>query len=351
MIRSSNSNPDRLIYRQPIGWGVFIGLPFYLFFTALGGLMWFAEPFPVKEGVGLLVFLFFFSIWMLFVVSTAVHWFGRVGVDIDRSAGTVTTSWGLFFPLFPSDHRLERFRAVLLDFQVRTCGKSKIHEYIVVLSDGKDQVKVGRGSDYAPMRTVAEEIARFIELPLLDVSDGSGRVIDLRPVVRRTEAAAYRSAPSLPMQPAAGTLQFEKHGDQATVQLPTTGIGCFVFFLLFVFMVVVGLGFLGVECKWNWKVMAIYGGISALILSILGLAAVPTRQSVIADPEKLTIKNHGLVFATATKIPWDEVKEVHREFKSVTVLSNSKRISVGSARVTEEDASWLRDMMYRYWRG
>jgi len=351
MKRISSIDPERLSYRQPIGWGVFFGLPFYLFFTAVGAVMWFAEPIPIHEGIGLLIFLFFFGIWLLFVVSTAIHWFGRIGVDIDRSTGTVTTSWGLLFPIFPSKHRLDRHQTVLLDFQVRQCGKSKISEYVVLLSDGADRITLGRGEDYPRMRTVAEEIARFVRLPLLDISDGNPRVVDLSPVVRRSASMQYRSAPVLSPVPSSAVARAEQLGDQLMFRMPGSGWGCFGMVLLLAAGVCTGLYFLGNECHWNWKVMAMWGAIAAVLLFILFGFSLPSRKTVIADPKNLTIESHGLVFTSKEVAPWEEVKELRRDFKSISILTPKKRLSIGSAAIAECDAEWLHESLHRYWRG
>lgn len=350
MKRVCCSDPERLIFRQRIGWGIFFALPFYLFFTAVGGIMWFFNTGDMQHGIGPLIFLFFFGIWLVFVVATAVHWFGRVGVDIDRHERTVTTSWGLLFPILPAQHRLDAFRTVLLDFQVRQCGKSKIHEWIVLLSDGKNSEKIGRGEDYPQMRTVAEEIARFVRLPLIDVSQGEPRLVDLSGPPRR-ESLRDRAAPLWPPTPESTKVNVERVGDEVTFHLPTASIGCFSIWCFIALAYLGFMVFLGTESHWNWKPMAIYGVIFGLILLFFFALAKPTREVVSADPERVKITTHGLLFSSAKEIAWHEVKELTRSFKHVSLLTNTQKIGFGNTRILESDAEWMRDVLDRYWRG
>lgn len=344
--RIDRGDSEQLVFRQPLGWGVWIALPFYLAVTA-GGAFLFSMQDQRLEGGARVVFLGAIVVWLGLGISTAWLWFSRIGVAVDRRRGVVTRSTGLFVPIFPTEYPLPTIDAVAIDLQSRGSGRGKTYEHVVQVKHGMEMVTVARGSDYAPIRTVAEEIARFVNLPLADLGRGDGQLIDLnaQPAPRVRPTIDARTLPQLK------NIACEQLGPELRLRYPLDGLGWFTAWLVLLAGAVSFLVFMWNESKGNWAVIGMFGGILGLVMLILFAAMKPERKSISIDPERLQITTRGLLLSSTAEVRWDDIKELVRSYKLISLLDSKAAYMFGSSHTTEAEAIAVYDLLHSYWRG
>lgn len=145
------------------------GMPFLLAGLAViaGSLGFFGQRPPDISA------LFGVLFGLAFTTVGAMIAFWRGGVKIDRH-GTVTSWWGLIGPWKTTDRRLTDFQAVRIAKEVRNSNNSTYTIYPVrIASNRVDDVKIQESQKYEDSRQLAERLAKFTSLPLIDASSGS----------------------------------------------------------------------------------------------------------------------------------------------------------------------------------
>ena len=209
--------PHTLEMRGGGGVLTFVGLPFLL----VGLTVW-AFTFriiPVKDGPPLFFGLPFGAI---FALVGAGLMFGRRDCIIDTRSETISLWWGLLVPLRRDEKALGNFTRVTITKEIRRTDKSTYTVFPVRLDGADDQVALGEMQDYAKTRELAEQVAKFLELPLSDTSSGAEVVREsgaldepLRDRLRRTG-----ELPELPERPAAMKSRILKKDRAVMIELP-----------------------------------------------------------------------------------------------------------------------------------
>ena len=183
MKRAESPCPDLLIYREPCYGSWIISVPFY--FGILGVVLYnsrrildavsnFSIPdaHPLLFLLGLL-FVVAFLIKIIKGILAPFDWFSRRGCKVDRRMGTVTADWGLFvLPMVRRTVRLEEFDTLRIHgWQWTRNGMISRTEYYLDLCNGKDDsVRLGRADDKDVILEMADDIAEFANLSLLDAT-------------------------------------------------------------------------------------------------------------------------------------------------------------------------------------
>ncbi len=179
------------------------GLPFLLagLFVMLvpSGLIPFEER-PEGPLVSTLIVLF----GSVFAIVGAVLVFGRAGLVLDRGRGRITQWYGLLVPMKRVETMFDAVRQVEMDFSRGDSDSADTWPVRLTGESIRKPIVVAQPVDFAEARQTAEELARFLQKPLVDSSTGEKVIRDpehldesWRDRVRRTGEAGV----SLPPQP------------------------------------------------------------------------------------------------------------------------------------------------------
>lgn len=198
------------------------GLPFLLagLFIMLvpSGLIPFEER-PEGPLVSVLIVLF----GSVFTIVGAALVFGRAGIVLDRGRGRITQWYGLLVPMKRVETMLDAVRQVEMDF---SRGDSDSADTWPVKLSGEGipkPIAVAQPTDFAEARQMAEELARFLQKPLVDSSTGEKVTRDpehldesWRERARRTGEAAS----PLPPQPPGMRARVERTAEGYIFHIP-----------------------------------------------------------------------------------------------------------------------------------
>ncbi|NPV04599.1 MAG: hypothetical protein HPY67_07695 [Syntrophaceae bacterium] len=122
------------------------------------------------EGPLALVFIFLFG--FVFTAIGAALVFGRSGIILDRGRGRVTEWQGLIVPMRRVEHTLDAIRQVEMDFS-RGDSDSADSWPVRLAGEGIPKpITVAQPTVFAEAKRIAEELARFLQKPLVDSSTG-----------------------------------------------------------------------------------------------------------------------------------------------------------------------------------
>ncbi len=171
---------------------IVVGLPFLgvgLFVLGMGlGLI------PVTNGPPAFFAIPFGSIFALVGLALV---FGRRGCRMDKKRRTIQCWSSLIVPLKRKLHRFEDFSAVTVTREVRRSDKSSYTVYPVrLVGESNTKLDLREYQKYPESRALAEEVAKFLELPFADSSAGAEVVrapdeldLSLKDRVRRSGAS------------------------------------------------------------------------------------------------------------------------------------------------------------------
>ena len=141
----------------------------------------------------------------VFAIAGAAFVFGRSGIILDRGRGRIIRWWGLLVPMRRVEHMLDSVRQVEMEFS--RGDRDSADTWPVRLSgEGFPQpVTVAQPVEFPEARQIAEELARFLQKPLVDISTGeritrAAEHLDesWRDRMRRTKGAASPMPPQPP---------------------------------------------------------------------------------------------------------------------------------------------------------
>ena len=202
------------------GGGVLIvfGLPFFLvgffFLLVMTGVVP-MDSNPPPPMVGILFGGIFGSVGLGLML-------GRAGIIIDKRHGTVTKWWGILVRCSQKVRPLADFKDVALSKEIRRSKTSTYTVYPVRLErDGKDRINIGETRDYPKSRAVAEQVAAFVELPVVDSSTGTEvrRQADQLDVSLRDQLKTQGTL-ELPEPPAAMRSQIRQRNSTVMIEIP-----------------------------------------------------------------------------------------------------------------------------------
>ena len=351
MGRVQSSDPDVYEHRSGGGCIMIFGLPFLL-----AGLFVMAIPFlpdAMRKGSPP---PWFFAIPFggLFATVGAALVFGRGGVIIDRRTGLVTKWWGLLVPFSRTHRPLSEFDQVTISREVRRSKNSTYTVYPVRLagSEGKP-IKFEEPRTQATARKTAEELAKFVNVKLVDRSMGTAvvREADELDASLRERKAKKGEQVTVPDEPLGRRSQQEVVGDTLAFEVPPTGfrgqhfvmmalgliIPTVVYFWFFHAMV--GRG--GVPGPVQIIVGVLFIGLPFLLFFLGALSSAFTRVRVEVSPRELRVTSRGLLFPRAKAIPTDELEEL--EIIGAKALEGQSAVAMagGQAIVARSDATTL----------
>jgi len=141
----------------------------------------------------------------VFAAVGAVLVFGRGGIILDRGRGRIVRWWGLLVPMRRMEHRLDAIRQVEMDFSSGDKDSADTWPIRLAGEGVPKPITVAQPTAFSEARRVAEELARFLQKPLVDSSTGERVTRDpghldesWRDRVRRTQEAAAPMPPEPP---------------------------------------------------------------------------------------------------------------------------------------------------------
>ena len=141
----------------------------------------------------------------VFAAVGAVLVFGRGGIILDRGRGRIVRWWGLLVPMRRVEHRLDAIRQVEMDFSSGDKDSADTWPIRLAGEGVPKPITVAQPTAFSEARRVAEELARFLQKPLVDSSTGERVTRDpghldesWRDRVRRTQEAAAPMPPEPP---------------------------------------------------------------------------------------------------------------------------------------------------------
>lgn len=293
---------------------------------------------------------------LLFVLLGLALALGRRGAIVDKPAKTITTWWGLWFPIGRTAHVFDEVAYVSIGREVRGSSKSRVTVYPVrVQPDGVELVAPQR---YKDARRAAEQSARYLGVLLRDSSTGTEVTrepgsLDQPLRDRLLQQGARPTAPGAP--PA--RLAVGADGDKTICVLPPAGIG-----LINVFSVLAGLLMSGAVVAFivsNHPPAPLVAAAAVVAaLPILGtalplLSALLGRDKVVFSAEGVELRRWE-PYRSSQRIPVQELEElfVVNEMRltitpaggGASVVARSDRMTLYLGRsLTTDEAEWLRD--------
>jgi len=327
MLKISPIQPDVMESRTGGGLLMVFGLPFLA-----GGIMVWCIAFGILPTEGDQIPLFFgLPFGAVFAAVGAGLMFGRAGTVVDRRHGQVTRWWGLLGPWKKRQYRLDEFQRVSISREVRRSNKSTYTVYPVRLS-GAATVKLAEPRDYEKARQLAEELAKFVSLPLADTSSGTEVVRDAEHLDEALADRLRRTGESLELPPAPPDMRtrLRQKGDAVMMELPAIGlnpaiavmIGAGLVIPLFVLGVfVLPLLREDMPAPMRWFFLGFIGLFFVLIplVALVGqaLRRAKARHRVIVTPEELRYEVKGLFRVVSRCIPAAELEEITAEQTTV----------------------------------
>jgi hypothetical protein len=196
------------------------GLPFLL-----AGLFVMQMPLgiiPMKNSPGTLPSIFVVLFGAVFAAVGAALVFGRSGIILDRSRGRIVQWYGLLLPMKRTEYLLDSIRQVEMNF-LSGDSDSAATWPVKISGEGLARpISVLQPTSFTEARHLAEELARFLQKPLVDSSTGETIIRDhehldesYRDRVRRTSEEVN----FLPPEPPAMRSRVERTGDGLIIHI------------------------------------------------------------------------------------------------------------------------------------
>jgi len=359
------SDPTLLSYRDGGGCVILFGMPFFivgclvLFLTFSGTLKGKnGQPAPIIFGI-----LF----GGVFTLVGSILAFGRSGFDFDKRAGTIRDWSGLLFPMFTKIHAINAYNEVRIKREVRKNKNSTYYVYEVSLChNGDNPLKISAPTDMHDSRKLAEEIAKFVEMPLFD---GCGDEIirrehtslddSLRDQVEKSGKPVDLSAPPEDMR-----TTYEARGNAVHFHIPPppkscmhfAPVGCATVFAGIFASTMLADILKGASSSTEKLVFACVVSFFFIVLPIgatfLGaLSQRRKRWDVMADPQELRVTMRGLLGSRESTIPASKLEELRLETSksgesSIAAISDEVRINFGEG-LKQEEAQWIIQVIKR----
>ena len=206
-------------------------------------------------------------------------------------------------PFKTTKYDLDKYKHVAVTKEIRRSKNSTYTVYPVKMAGDAKEIEFGEPRNYEEARRQAEEVARFVQLDLVDSTSGqrvrrSPQELDesLRDRARRTGVAV-----EMPERPAFMKTETRIEGRRIILDLPRKGLKVQHIVMPFVGLVIlclIGLWFLLVVAV---PVLLVFGAI---------MAALRSRVRLVASGDGLQYQKRGLIFTKTIFIPTDELEEL-----------------------------------------
>ena len=324
----------------------------------------------------------FFSVYAYFFMEiTGDRWvallvgaiFSIVGLSIvgfieyvrcDRQSGTITRLWGIFFPFVRKVYPLHEYNEVHTTRETRTRntkhGSTTYQVYPVRLKGGDKTLDIVEPKDKHRSRVSAEDIARYLQFPLVREIDGEvtrreANELDMSLAERRRKNGDYTTMPAAPVDSAikmkneAGIILFELPADRSGLLM---GILSVIFGLPFyAFVAWFFFGFSEQESFGGFE----YAFLIIFLVPIVSIAIKQfakgfTRLSLELSPTGLVLKRKFLV-TRSMKMPRDELEELLKKGNKIVAISDKQTLVIPVVSRHHEDIEFLYNMiLYRLGR-
>lgn len=382
-----SNNPDRYEVKSGGGCMALFGLPFFFAGLAIiaGGFSGSFRDGNTGESAPVFVVVLFGAI---FTSVGAAFVFGRRGVFFDKRTGMATSWWGLLIPFKKTEHRLDSLKRVALSSEIRRNKNSTYTVYPVRVEHSGKAIHISEPKDSQKARTKAEEVAKFLNLPLADSTAGTVKVraadeLDqsIREQVQKKGETIEVSAPPVDCR-----IRHRLTEGKLTLEIPKVGVpGIAVAIVLPIVLLPLGFAaffassFLG-DFKDAPLLFKVFAGVF-VSLFILPVALVLGRfflrsqsaEHVTVTPDQLELKLVSPMGARVKSIPADELEEFDLQSNpGAAVASNGQPVPPfvqsivgflggGGAMIarsdrqtltfgtglTEEEARWMHSLIKR----
>lgn len=315
--------PNQDVYKRRKGGGnlIYVGIP-----LLVSGMIFYAIFLTGAErGLtppGMKSFLFLLCPCLVLSGVVIILW--RSGVEIDRLSGKIHVWYGLLFPFWRRTYALEEIDRVVMDREIQQTENSSFMIYPVRLQGNSLVIDIESPQDELQARSIAEEIAKFLNRPLHDASDGIVRIREpqyldesLRDRIRRTG-----EIPSLPPLPEGMKATLLPQGKEIEIRLPPAGFtrevlkrmsirGSFPLFLIF--FILIPLLFETQRVPFANLVIGIVISMLFFILCLIVIAGIQeARRSVtlIANPQFLRLVIPRLFSPRVIEMAADRIEEI-----------------------------------------
>ncbi len=360
---------DRLVGREGGGCLALFGLPFLLagLFVTSAAI---AGEIPDSDTGEPAPRYFTVPFGMIFVTVGAVLVFGRRGIVIDRLSNQFTVWYGLMVPMHTKRQPLGEADEIRVTKEVRRSKNSTYTVYPVRLCGGTKPFDISEPRQYQQSRQLAEQIAKFLTLPMVDQSGGTTvrREADQLDESLRDQVIRTGQVVPWPEPPADMRSSYEVRGDTLLLEVPPVGVtpstwisiagGLLPGVVISTFMWVAGF----FEFGGDDPMAMTFIGVFVLILFVLPLAGALSgalhkarlRVNIVASPRELRITSAGLR-KRERAIPTDELEELEvkhgkKNLPGVlamlgggnTLLARSDREDVSTTlNVSHDELDWI----------
>ncbi len=346
-----DSDPQR--YRKVKGGGCLtvFGMPFFLVGLLLFALALGIIPAHMEGGAELPV-LFISLFGTPFFLVGALLVFGRSGLTIDKSRGSISRWWGLLVPMRSEETPLGLVQAVHLGYDPGDSDSPATYPVELVLDGARAPIAVQSGTGYPQMRALAERLAALIGKPCEDTSTGQRVVRDpkrldesLRDRVRRLG----EKLSSVPSPPSTLRTRVTQRGTAVTLEIPAPPRSLFHFIPLFfavIFAAWIGIDFLpailgsegspGVRISVGSFLLLVFV-VGPILLSLKPIVWPKSRHTVVtADRAGLQVEEWSGEKCKRTEIPVDELEDLLAPAPGITAVSDRGTVTFGEGLSAEE---------------
>lgn len=151
---------------------------------------------------------------------------GRSGVSFDRRTKQATVWWGLLIPLKKSDYPLDSLEQVAITKEVRRSKNSTYTIFPVRVTHAAKPIKISEFRDFQKARGKAEEVAKFLNLPVADSTEGQTKMRAANELDQsiRDQAQAKGATIEVSPPPANCRVRHELANGKLTLEIPPVGM-------------------------------------------------------------------------------------------------------------------------------
>lgn len=350
-------DPDVLETRSGGGLVSLFGLPFFLV-----GLFVMQIPLgliPVQSDGRPATIIFSVLFGAVFALVGGLLIFGRGGMILDRRGNTLVKWWGLLAPMKRKVIQLDLFKKVALNQETRRSKNSSYTVYPVRLAgDLTAAVEIEEPRDYQAARGLAEQLAKFLNLPLADSSSGAEVMREAGKLDESLRDQVKRTGERVEVAPAPFEMKTRvtPEADGYLLEIPPPGPSLIQYFMLLpavVFSLIVITVFLGplLNQEMPLPIKAVFIGIIGVFfvalpigLSLRGVfAATRAQVQVQVRPDLLRVVEKSGRREKVTEIPARELEELTLPdlVKAVTEKAQEERMKPFGNPSAPQVPSWV----------
>ncbi len=287
----------------------------------------------------------------LFALVGGLMVFGRAQHRIDRRQAVVESSFTALVTLRRKQIPLGRFRYVWVTREVRSSrgrsGSSRSATvYPVRLAGDRDRIDWETVSSPERARRSAEELAKFVRLPLHDSSTGTEQIREADTLDESLRGRASRECLDVvvPDRPALLRSIVTRRGDTVRVTFPREfrrAVGAAIVWSIVGYSLTSAPGIVadlgerlrGLSPRLDRPPFvdhpALLVVIPVVLLALLWIANTITRVSAVASSDSLRVEVHRLLGRRTRTIPASELEELYLSAKTIVARSDRKTLSIG----------------------